>query len=118
MVVPSEKLDPGAFVVVKVVVPPGGQLSVIVTAGQVTICAQVLVLPPPLVLVAALNTVILGGQPTIVGFCVSLTVTVKVQLDELLAASTAFQVTKVAPFKKATPARVLVPVPEVTPVNT
>ena len=108
---------PGALVVVKVVVPPGGQLSVIVTAGQVTICAQVLVLPPPLEFAPVLVTDILPGQLTIVGFCVSLTVTVKVQLDELPVTSVAFQVTKVAPFKKATPASVLVPVPAVAPLK-
>ena len=115
--VPTAKLLPGALVVVSVVVPPGGQLSVAVTAGQVTICAQVLVLPPPLALAVALVTDMLPGQLMIVGFCVSFTVTVKVQLDELPATSVAFQVTRVEPLRKAIPARVLVPVPPVAPLN-
>jgi hypothetical protein len=47
--------------------------------------------------------VIFAGQ-VIVGFCVSLTVTVNEQVPELLAASVTEQLTVVVPFWKAEPA--------------
>ena len=53
----------------------------------------------------------------IVGFCVSLTVTVKLQLALLPAASITFHITVVMPLLNTTPARVVLPVPVVAPVK-
>ena len=117
MVAPFGKLDPGALVVVMVTVP--GQLSVAVGGVQVTFCAQLVATPPPLAFAPVVVTVILPGQPANTGFSRSLTVTVKLQVDELPAASVFFQVTVVTPLLKDTPAsvvEVVVPV-VVAPLN-
>ena len=53
----------------------------------------------------------------IVGFIVSFTVTVKLQVAELLEASVTVHVAVVMPLLKTTDARLL-PVPVVTPLNT
>jgi hypothetical protein len=79
------------------VVPPaelqGGQLSVTVGSANVTTAVQTF---------GSVLFVIGAGQVT-VGGCVSLTVTVKEQLAELLLASLTEQLTVVTPFWKVVP---------------
>ena len=86
VVTPAWKVEPEAGE--QVGVPTPGQLSPTVGAANVATA-----LHWPLLL----GTVTLAGQ-LIVGFCVSLTVTVKVQLPRLFAASITEQVTVVTPF--------------------
>jgi hypothetical protein len=72
--------------------PTPGQLSLAV-AANITTAEQEF---------ASLLRTMFAGQ-LMVGFCVSLTVTVKLQLDELFEASTTVQLTVVTPFGKAEP---------------
>lgn len=78
-----------------------GQLSVAVTSNSEPIAVYEQVPATVLRLVVAGHTVTTGDW-------LSYIVTVKVQLDELPAASVAFQVTRVLPLLNTTPARVVV----------
>ena len=77
--VPAGKVDPGRCDLVQTRLPDEVQLSVAVGSVHDTIAV-----PVP----ALLETVLFEGQPMITGFCVSFTVTVKLQVDVFEAAST------------------------------
>jgi hypothetical protein len=83
-----------------------GQLSETVGAVSITVAKHWLALLP---------TDTFGAQ-VIVGFWLSFTVTVKLHVALLPAASITFQVTVDTPLLNTTPARVLEPLPVVAPV--
>ena len=85
-----------------------GQLSVACTSNSVPDTTY------PQVGVTVAFLVVVDGQEVIVGFSLSFTVTVKVQLAELFDASTTFQVIVVTPLLKTVPLKVL-PVAGVAP---
>jgi len=91
VVVPTGKVEPDAGA--QTGAPTPGQLSLTAGAGYVTTAEHCPGLLP---------TTILAGQ-MIEGGCVSLTVTVKLQLAELADASDTEQLTVVVPFGKVEP---------------
>ena len=98
--------DASVAVVVTVVVPfgntdPDGGLDTTVTPGQLSAAVAVKVTVLEHCPIAA-GITMFAGQLT-VGACVSLTVTVKEQLDELPCASVTAQLTVVVPFGKVEP---------------
>ena len=92
VVTPDGKTDPLASPAVSVVIEPG-QLSAPTGVAYATVAPQT---------PASLFCVISAGH-TIVGFCVSLTVTVKEQVAVLVEASVAKYVTVVAPIGNKVP---------------
>jgi hypothetical protein len=90
-VVPRSKTDPGAFVLVRVNVPP--QLSDTVGVVQLTVAWQE----------AFALTVMLEGHPVITGFVLSWTITLNEQVDVFPSASVAVYVTSVVPRLKVVP---------------
>lgn len=92
VVVPTAKLDPEAGL--QFTVCPG-QLSLLLGVANVTVAE-----PDP---AGFSSTVMFAGQAPIVGGCVSLTVTVKLQLASGDTPFDAVHVTSVEPFGKAEP---------------
>lgn len=80
---------------------PDGGLHTTPTPGQLSLAVGAKVTTAEQVFASVLRTMF-DGQ-LIVGFWVSLTVTVKLQLDELFDPSTTVQFTVVVPFEKAEP---------------
>lgn len=91
-VVPTEKNDPGAFVLVMFTT----QLSVTVGGVHVTLVPQV-------PMVSSALTVMFEGHPTITGSVTSVTTTLNVHVDCLPEASVAVYVTAVVPTEKNAP---------------
>jgi glutamate 5-kinase len=90
VVVPIENVAPGAFVLIKV---DREQLSVAVGAVQLTTAWQALFA----------GTEMLDGHPAMTGLVLSLTMTLKEQVELLPLTSVAVYVTRVVPFGNVVP---------------